>query len=312
MTDLKLLFEIGKNELEFYDSVDTFSLHFNKNLYILTDNHIDDRFFIQVFDMTGKFKFKTKLFSSKDKLTTYEPLNICFSPNGDIYAFYSFYNCIGAFNQNYELQFEFGSKGSGPGQFNLRCNLCFGPNQSLYVLDTYNDRFQVFNDKGIFKYDFKLSKQPIDTDMKLYLNFCFGPNDLLYVCDCRSCCIQVYDVKGNFKFQFGSFGPKKGHFNTPNGLCFGPDDLLYVCDFNNLRIQVFDVNGNFQYEIKHDHIKHPYEIAFGPNNLIYVRNGHKLYHHKVQVLQHLKHQSLYQILAFSLFETKNNKKRKFY
>src|SRR5271169_5213818 len=44
----------------------------------------------------------------------------------------------------------FGTRGSGPGQFNDPCGIALGPTGLVFVADTWNSRVQVFDEKGVW------------------------------------------------------------------------------------------------------------------------------------------------------------------
>ncbi|MDG7054424.1 MAG: fibronectin type III domain-containing protein, partial [Nitrososphaerota archaeon] len=111
---------------------------------------------------------------------------------------------------------EFGSSGSGDGDFNSPSGLALdASNDLLYVADTNNDRIQTF----------KL----IDTSD-----------------NCPQGTVKITDGVC-FVEEFGSSGSGDGDFNSPSGLALdASNDLLYVADTNNDRIQVFSISGAIQ------------------------------------------------------------------
>jgi DNA-binding beta-propeller fold protein YncE len=146
----------------------------------------------------------------------------------------------------YEFIKQWGSKGTGDGEFQRVHDLDFDPTEKyLYTIDRDGNRVQVFDKDGNFinKWGSKgtgngqfIVPYSVDVDSK---------GDV-WVADRGNNRVQKFDKDGNFLFKFGTFGSKEGQFNNPRQVAVDKDvKFLYVVDSKNNRIQKFDPNGNF-------------------------------------------------------------------
>jgi hypothetical protein len=134
---------------------------------------------------------------------------------------------------------QFGSPGSGNGQFNLPIGIC-ATNHCLYVGDRYNHRIQCFTMDGVYIRQFG-TKGSGNGQFKGPAGIC-AANHCLCVCDGDNHRIQCFTMNGVYIRQFGSLGSGNGQFNLPTYLC-ATNHCLYVCDSNNHRIQCFTMDG---------------------------------------------------------------------
>ena len=64
--------------------------------------------------------------------------------------------CVSVYSEEGEFQFEFGTAGSGHGQFVEPVSVAFGPDGLLYVVDASDHTIQVFTELGTFVRQFKV------------------------------------------------------------------------------------------------------------------------------------------------------------
>ena len=77
------------------------------------------------------------------------PRGIAVGLNGDVYIADFNKNCIEVIYKNGTVD-TWGSKGSGPGQFNQPKGLALDLDGNVYVADSGNDRIQMFDPDGVF------------------------------------------------------------------------------------------------------------------------------------------------------------------
>ena len=161
-------------------------------------------------------------------------------------------------DENGTSLFNFGSRGSGNGQFDAVGIATHdnGNELEVYVSDDAYNRIQVFDEFGTFRESFLSFWSP--------RNMAFDDNGTLYVSDAgglvnvfesngtllRSITgidgnpyglsikgnrlaignhsdsvhkVQIYDLNGTFITQFGSFGTGAGEFNKPYGVSYADD-----------------------------------------------------------------------------------------
>ena len=161
---------------------------------------------------------------------------------------------------------EFGSSGSGDGDFDEPTGLAYDEdNDLLYVADTENNRIQVFEIVSG-------NTCPSGTD-EIINGVCFveefgssgssdgrfnspsglavdEDNGILYVADTDNHRIQMLSVTGNsgsdslsFFEEFGTRGSGSTNFDMPTDLAVGNNEQLYVADSDNNRIKIYELTG---------------------------------------------------------------------
>ncbi len=138
---------------------------------------------------------------------------------------------------------QFGSFGSGAGQFNQPRDVAIGPLDRFYVADMNNHRIQVFDPNGTHLFSFGAfgtgnglfkSPQGITVD----------ENGIIYVADTENNRIQGFTGGGGYLWKTGTAGSGPGQFNKPIGMQLGLGGRIYIADTSNHRIQVLDAARN--------------------------------------------------------------------
>jgi DNA-binding beta-propeller fold protein YncE len=152
--------------------------------------------------------------------------------------------------EKYGFVTEWGSKGTGDGQFLRPHDLEFDKNDKyLYVVDRDGNRIQVFDKSGTFLFNFG-QKGNGDGQFSVPYGIDVDVKGNVWVADRGNQRIQQFDSEGNFISKFGN---KDGHPSSAPGKFDNPrhvevDKVLkyvYVADSKNNRIQQFDINGTF-------------------------------------------------------------------
>ena len=136
--------------------------------------------------------------------------------------------------------FDFGKRGTGPGEFNLPRDLAFGKNNDLYVVDAGNFRIQVFDYNGNYLRSFgKIGKKPgnlgrpkeIDTDA----------DGNVYVVDSAFANLQIFNPDGQVLLFIGARAddPGPAHFLLPQGVAVDEDGRIYVVDQWYRKVDIF-------------------------------------------------------------------------
>ncbi len=139
----------------------------------------------------------------------------------------------------FEYESQFGSAGTGDGEFNLPFD-CTISNSRLFVSDTGNNRIQVFNLLNTFLYEFGSAGTgdgEFDAPKGIY-----AYNSEIYVLDSGNKRVQVFDLDGVFLREFD--GSTSDEFNDAEFIS-GKGNEIYVSDRLNYQIQVFNLDGNF-------------------------------------------------------------------
>jgi sugar lactone lactonase YvrE len=140
-----------------------------------------------------------------------------------------------------EISFErqFGSYGSGAGQFNNPRDVAIGPLGRFYVADKDNHRVQVFDPNGAHLFSFG-AWGTANGQMKSPQGITVDADGIIYVADTDNNRIQGFTGGGAFLWKTGTSGSALGQFNKPMGIQLGLSKRLYVADTSNHRIQVLD------------------------------------------------------------------------
>jgi len=149
------------------------------------------------------------------------------------------------------LDFNFGSFGSGNGQFNGLFGIAVDSSGNVYVTESQNDRIQVLEPDGSGGLQFKTKFGTTGTGEGQFIDpfgLTLDSSGNVYVSDTSISGtiisrIQVLEPDGSgglqFKTTFGTTGSLDGQFNLPSGLTVDNNGIVYVADTRNNRLQLF-------------------------------------------------------------------------
>ncbi|HEV8195534.1 MAG TPA: peptidyl-alpha-hydroxyglycine alpha-amidating lyase family protein [Gemmatimonadales bacterium] len=169
------------------------------------------------------------------------PSGVVAAPDGSFFVSDGYgNNRVMAFAPDGRFLFQWGTKGSGPGQFDLPHGIARDPAGRLYVSDRSNGRVQIFDAGGRY---LKEWKSPALASPN---NVAFAPDGNALVVDDggkvlipdRSG-IAVLGPDGSFIGRFGRFGNYDGQFVAVHSVAVGPDGAVYVADADGKRVQKF-------------------------------------------------------------------------
>ncbi len=137
------------------------------------------------------------------------------------------------------FEFEWGTKGNGPGEFNLPHGIVVDAQGRVIVCDRENERLQVFTAKGTFLHEWKGPQfgKPYGIEI--------GPDGHLFVIDGGSPSLQQrgkaveLNSTGQVIDTFGSYGKAAGQFQLGHDIAVGPDGAIYVAEGAGARVQKF-------------------------------------------------------------------------
>ncbi len=184
---------------------------------------------------------------------------------------------VGTAYAAFEFDFNFGSSGTGDGQFNNPSGIEVNSTH-IIVLEESGKRVQIFDLSGNFEAKFGSSGTgdgQFDVPLDLAVNSTHilvadTGNDRVQIFDLsgnfeakfsvffprgiaqnsthilvsRSTVVEIFDHSGNLVDSFGSSGTGDGQFDIPHGITLNEDNI-FVADSGNDRVQIFDLSGNF-------------------------------------------------------------------
>jgi DNA-binding beta-propeller fold protein YncE len=136
---------------------------------------------------------------------------------------------------------RFGSRGSGPGQFNYPTWVALDATGNLYVTDTLNFRVQVFDPDGRTLGAFGRQGDG-SGELARPKGIGVDREGHLYLVDALFDAVQLFDREGRYLMVLGRRGHAAGQFWLPSGLAID-GDRIYVADSYNRRVQVFRFLG---------------------------------------------------------------------
>ena len=170
------------------------------------------------------------------------PTDVAILPNGDFYVSDGYGNTrVMKYSADGEFQFQWGTKGSGPGELDLPHGIAVDADGRVYVADRANSRIQVFDDAGIYIDQWKSS------ELGRPYAIAIGHDGHAYVVDGgdqpelppdRSRAFRL-SLEGEIEATFGGFGPYDGQFRLGHDIAVGKDGAVYVVDAWGNRVQKF-------------------------------------------------------------------------
>lgn len=169
------------------------------------------------------------------------PAGLAYSPARDLlYVTDSAAHAVLAFHLDGRLALTFGSKGTGPGEFNFPSHLACAPDGTLAVADSLNFRIQRFTAEGKPLGEFG-HKGDAPGDFALPKGVAVTPQGDLWVVDAHFENIQGFTPRGELLLAFGGEGQGPGQFWLPAGICVDARRRMWIADTYNRRLQVFEL-----------------------------------------------------------------------
>lgn len=157
--------------------------------------------------------------------------------------------CASCVGQGYNYSSQFGSSGTGNGQFDSPWGVVLDGSGNIYVADQNNNRIEKFSSTGTYSTQWGSSGTG---------NGQFnGPRGIaidglgnVYVCDGNNRA-QKFTVSGStytFVTTWGSYGTSGGgFFNSPSGIAADASGRIWVSDGNNNVQKFTNVSGTYTY-----------------------------------------------------------------
>jgi len=171
---------------------------------------------------------------------------------------------------------NFGSSGTGDGEFNNPQGIDTDSTDNIYVVDNGNSRIQKFNGGGAFQLKWG-SAGTCDGELSNPHGLEVNSTDQIYVVDSDNSRIQQFDATGGYLAKFGTSGTGNSQFDSPRDIAFDSSGNIYVTDTDNFRVQKFNSAHTFQLAFGTTTTGNggfgtlgPYGVAVDPSDRIYV------------------------------------------
>jgi DNA-binding beta-propeller fold protein YncE len=165
------------------------------------------------------------------------PTDMAFLPDGTMFVADGYNNSrVARFDKTGRFLLAWGSKGTGPGQFNSVHCVAVDDRRRVYVADRNNNRVQVFDEHGKYLDEWPNIRDPshltLTQDKALWVTSGFGHK------------LAKYDLAGKLLTHWGSYGSYAGGLNNPHQISVDSNGNLYVADSGNDRVQRFTPKPN--------------------------------------------------------------------
>ncbi len=196
-----------------------------------------------------------------------EPDAVATDSSGDIFVGDSGHDRVLEFNPKREYLRQFGSAGSGQGQFQGIAGIAVNASGDVYV--SSSDRIQEFSPTGAYVRQFG-SAGSGDGQFAGPSAIAIDEGGDVWVLDTFNYRIQEFSASGTYLGQFGTPGSGNGQLGWAFGLAFSGGNL-YVSEFANARVQEFSTAGTYLGQFGsagsgNGQFRGPWGIASDPNS----------------------------------------------
>lgn len=167
------------------------------------------------------------------------PTDVAWDSRGNFYVADGIRNArIAKYEPNGRWTMNWGTRGTGPGQFDVIQGIAIDADDNIYVADYANARIQVFDTMGNFQREM--------TGFGAPMAICItpAPNQVMYVSnsnppDNLDVGGEIYKLQldGSFIGKFGTAGKRIGQFGTVNAIDCRQENNLLVGELGNWRVQ---------------------------------------------------------------------------
>ena len=161
-----------------------------------------------------------------------QPTDIAFLPDGTFFISDGYTNTrVVKFDKTGKFLTQWGTRGTGPSQFNLPHCVVVDAQRRVYVSDRGNSRIQVFDENGKFLDQWPSIPQPhhmmITQDQSLWLT------------DGTTSRIVKYDLNGRLQTYWGVNGTAAGYMNQPHAFSVDSEGNLYIANGLNHNVEKY-------------------------------------------------------------------------
>ena len=178
-----------------------------------------------------------------------EPTGLDVGPHGNVWVADWAHNRGVELSEEGALVRQFGSEGTGNGQFKRPDAVTVDSRGNVWVTDQLNSRVQEFNQSGEYLAQFGSAGTGSGQFTFSYpTGIAADSKGNLWITDTNNNRIQKWTVPGyapNYMSSIGSSGTGNGQFAHPGGVAVDAEGNLWVVDENNRRVEEFNSKGEY-------------------------------------------------------------------
>ena len=160
------------------------------------------------------------------------PTDLAWLPDGTFFVTDGYVNTrVVKFDKNGKFLTTWGTKGNGPGQFNLPHSVDIDRQRRVYVADRANSRIQVFDENGKYLDQWPNIRQPF--------HVMITPDQRLWVSDGVTSKFLEFDLNGKLLYSWGTYGSFPGAFWGVHQFSVDSEGNLYIAEDNGGRYQKY-------------------------------------------------------------------------
>ena len=168
------------------------------------------------------------------------PTSVVLDGDENLYLADEYFNKVTKYDREGNPITEWGTKGSGDGQFNQPSGLLI-QDQLIYLVDSRNNRIQMYSLDGEFQGQWGSGGYG-EGEFNLPWGISDDSEGNIYIADWRNDRIQKFDSNGNYISAIG--GGKTSVLDRPSDVAVDPDGNIYVTDWGSQRLLVLDQSGS--------------------------------------------------------------------
>jgi hypothetical protein len=151
------------------------------------------------------------------------PTDIAWMPEGTFFISDGYVNTrVVKFDKNGKYLMTWGTRGKGPGEFNLPHSIDIDANRRVYVADRSNSRVQIFDENGKYLDEWDHIRSPY--------HIMITNDQHLWVADGATNQMVKYDLNGKYLYSWGTYGSYPGGFWGVHEFSVDTDGNLYTAE----------------------------------------------------------------------------------